>query len=83
LPLITRKWPLPILDAVADGPARFGEISARLSRITDRALAMGLKQLDGATLVTRRIEREYPPIARYAPTSRASGLLAPLADIAH
>jgi DNA-binding HxlR family transcriptional regulator len=82
LPLITRKWPLPILDAVADGPARFGEIGARLSRITDRALAMGLKQLDGATLVMRHIENDYPPVARYGPTSRASGLLAPLADIA-
>ena len=25
-PILLRKWPMPVLDALADGPARFGEI---------------------------------------------------------
>lgn len=53
-----RKWSMPVLDAVAEGPRRFGQIAERLGGITDRALAIALKDLSGSELVERR-EIEY------------------------
>jgi DNA-binding HxlR family transcriptional regulator len=81
LPLITRKWPLPVLDTLGAGTARFNEIARHLRVVTDRALAQSLKSLDAARLVERRVEGDYPPVSMYGATRRASGLIAPLAEI--
>jgi len=68
------KWSLPVVCCLGAGPARFGQLKARLPGITARALAQTLKQLDGATLVERidvTVEFSQP---RYALTRRAQRL---------
>ncbi len=45
-----RKWPLPVLCAVGEQPARYSEIRDQLPGITDRALAGALKQLQSGVL---------------------------------
>ena len=47
------KWSLPVVCCLGAGPARFGQLKARLPGITARALAQTLKQLDSAKLVER------------------------------
>jgi len=78
VPLILRKWPMPILDSLRSGPRRFGEMGKRLGSVTDRALAMGLKELGGAGLVERRVGREFPPQASYEATGRGWVLAEPV-----
>ena len=78
VPLILRKWPMPILDSLREGPRRFGEMGDRLGAVTDRALALGLKQLGGAGLVERRVERDFPPATVYSVTDRGIVLVEPV-----
>jgi DNA-binding HxlR family transcriptional regulator len=81
-PIVLRKWPMPVLDALDGSPARFGELGRRLHRITDRALAMSLRELAGVSLVGRSVVGGHPPISLYRPTRRAAALIGPMAEIA-
>ncbi len=45
--VLLRKWSLPILAALTQ-PARFSELRAALPGVTPRALALALKDLQGA-----------------------------------
>ena len=68
--VLLRKWSLPVLVALL-GSARFSELREALPGITARALALALKDLERAGLVTRRVEETYPPSTLYAATAEA------------
>jgi DNA-binding HxlR family transcriptional regulator len=74
-----RKWALPIVQALARKPLRFGEIKTAMGSATPRALSMALKDLIGSGLVERRVIDGFPPRSEYAMGQRAR-LLAPLLD---
>lgn len=67
-----RKWSMPTLWAVRNGPARFSEIGRRLHVVTDRALSMTLRELTEAELIARELVDARPPSSAYVPTE--SGL---------
>jgi DNA-binding HxlR family transcriptional regulator len=69
-----RKWALPIVDALARRPLRFGELKTALSSATARALSMSLKDLVARGLVSRRVIDGFPPRAEYALTEKARAL---------
>ena len=71
--VLLRKWSLPVLVALR-GNARFSELREALPGITARALALALKDLERAGLVTRRVEETYPPSTVYAATAEAARL---------
>jgi DNA-binding HxlR family transcriptional regulator len=71
--VLLRKWSLPVLFALR-GNARFSELREALPGITARALALALKDLERAGLVTRRVEETYPPSTVYAATAEAARL---------
>jgi DNA-binding HxlR family transcriptional regulator len=77
-----RKWPLPVLQAVGGGAARYGEVRRLLPFITDRSLAGALKELEQLGLVRRRVVREYPPVAEYEASPAAERILEPLDGMA-
>ncbi len=68
------KWTLPALHAIGRGPARFGEIASRLTGITDRALALSLRDLQHESLVLRDVHDGRPPFAAYNPSPNARRL---------
>jgi DNA-binding HxlR family transcriptional regulator len=74
-----KKWSLPVLVALAR-PARFSELRELLPRATARALALALKDLEGAGLVRRRVQDTYPPSTLYAATRRGERLRGALAS---
>lgn len=85
---IARKWSLPVLAALAAGDLRFAELAAHLPGASPRALALALRALAAAGLISRRVGVEHPPAVRYglaaggrrlAPALGA--LLAALADL--
>ncbi|MET0260336.1 MAG: winged helix-turn-helix transcriptional regulator [Gaiellaceae bacterium] len=71
--VLLRKWSLPVLFALR-GNTRFSELREALPGITARALALALKDLERAELVTRRVEETYPPSTVYAATAEAARL---------
>lgn len=66
-----RKWSLPILTALGDQPRRFSELSNSLPGTTNRALALALKDLESAGLITRTVTTDYPPASLYGVTPTA------------
>jgi len=72
-----KKWSMPAVFALADGPLRFSELRDRLEAISPRALALALKDLEAAGLVDRRVTGDYPPatIYRLAGTGRPLAVL--------
>ena len=67
-PLLLKKWPLPIVAATGRKQQRFGDLTARLPGITNRALALTLKDLQSHRWVERRLVDSYPPQPVYALT---------------
>jgi DNA-binding HxlR family transcriptional regulator len=76
---VPRKWSLPIVQALAKKPLRFGELKTALGGATPRALSMALKDVIGEGLVERRIIDGYPPRSEYALGQKARAL-SPLLD---
>lgn len=69
-----RKWSIPVALALSSGSARFNELRRTLPRLTARALASTLKELQGAGLVERMVGDEYPPATYYALTREGKRL---------
>ena len=65
LNLALRKWPMLVLTAIGRGGRRYNELKTMLPGVTARALALALKDLQAAGLVTRTVEHGYPPAAVY------------------
>jgi DNA-binding HxlR family transcriptional regulator len=74
-----RKWSMPVLCAAREA-RRFSELQEDLPPITARALALALKDLQGAGLLVREVEKTYPPRARYRAAGNASRGLVRLLD---
>ncbi len=68
-----RKWTIPVLAALEDG-MRYSEVRDSLHGITDRALAMTLKDLTAAGLVIRLVLDLRPPAVVYRRSERSRGL---------
>jgi DNA-binding HxlR family transcriptional regulator len=69
-----RKWSMPVVHALGRGPCRFSEVRALLPTVSPRALALALKDLQGAGLVDRTVTDDYPPATVYRLTRRARPL---------
>lgn len=80
-PLVRRKWTLPVLWAVGEGPARFTAVSRALSGATDRVVAGSLRELCDTRLLVRRIHDDFPPTSLYLPTRRGRCIAPILAEI--
>lgn len=73
-----RKWSMPVVAALADGPLRFSEIRTVLPGASSRALALALKDLEVAGLLVRTVTDDYPPATVYHLAAAAAPLVAPL-----
>ena len=60
-----KKWSMPVVFALGEGPMRFSELRERLEGISPRALTLALKDLEAAGLVDRRVTDDYPPSTVY------------------
>lgn len=74
-----RKWSMPVLYVVGDGPTRFSQIPRALRDATDRAVSLTLKDLSDVAMVARSIIEGPPAGTAYAATSRGGALL-PILD---
>lgn len=65
------RWILLLIDALLDGPRRFGELSDDIGGIAPNILSSRLKQLERDGVVVARPYQQRPP--RYAYELTASG----------
>jgi len=76
--IMSRKWSLPIVYALAVGAMRFSELRAIWPELTPRALAVTLKELQVAEVIERRVVDGYPPATQYLLTLKGKTLAASL-----
>ena len=76
--VIGRRWSSGILLAMSRGATRFTEIVVTVEGLSDRMLAVRLKELEHAGLIDRVVEPTTPVTVRYRLSSRGSDLLASL-----
>ncbi len=76
--LVGHKWSSAILLALARGADRFGEILRAVDGLSDRMLAVRLRELEESGLVDRIVEPTTPVSIHYRLTARGRDLLAAL-----
>jgi len=73
--LVGRRWSSSILFSLARGATRFGEVLVSVAGLSDRLLAVRLKELERAGLVDRVVEPTTPVTVRYGLTPRGRELM--------
>jgi DNA-binding HxlR family transcriptional regulator len=84
--LTGKKWTASILLAVRQGAERFSDIRDAVDGLSDRLLALRLRELEQHGLVQRSVIPTVPAQVRYNLTSAGDeliGILEPLVDWAH
>ena len=76
--LIGRRWSSAIMLGIARGAGRFSEILGSVGGLSDRMLALRLKELGRAGLIDRVVEPTTPVTVHYLLTARGRDLLAAL-----
>lgn len=70
-----RKWSMPVLHVIGEGPTRFSEVARALDGVTDRALSLTLRDLSGVAIVERNLVAGPPVRSTYAASNAGSTLL--------
>ena len=77
------RWSLLLIEALLEGPRRFGELSEAVAGIAPNILAERLRRLDGERVIRAVPYSERPPRFTYALTDEGlelAGVLRLLAD---
>lgn len=77
------RWSLLLIEALLDGPRRFGELAESVSGIAPNILSERLKRLEGERIVRATLYSERPPRFTYALSDEGlelAGVLRLLAD---
>ena len=75
LAILSGKWTPLIVEALADGPLRFGELARRVVGVTHKMLTQTLRELERDGLVTRTLGPANPVRVDYALTALGQELL--------
>jgi DNA-binding HxlR family transcriptional regulator len=74
LSLVGKRWTLPILVALLDGPARFSELARAVPGLSERVMSERLQELCEGGLVQRKIEPGPPLGTSYRLTAAGERL---------
>ncbi|GLJ60768.1 cinnamoyl ester hydrolase [Microbacterium barkeri] len=78
LDVVANKWAALAIGALADGPARFGELQRRLEGISPKVLTATLRRLETYGLVDRTVLPEVPLHVEYELTDVGHSALGPI-----
>ncbi|HXD70783.1 MAG TPA: helix-turn-helix domain-containing protein, partial [Gaiellales bacterium] len=65
LALVGDRWTLPVVEALLEGPRRFGELVERLKGIAPNILTDRLRSLERDGLLVARLYSHRPPRSTY------------------
>lgn len=74
-----RRWSMPVLYVVGEGPTRFSDVTHVLEGATDRAVSLALKDLSSVAIVRRELVPGPPIGTSYGATAVGARLL-PILD---
>jgi DNA-binding HxlR family transcriptional regulator len=72
------RWTVVLLEALAGGPRRFGELRAGVAGVSEKMLSQTLRSLERDGLVQRSVLPGVPPGVQYRLTGLGASLLEPL-----
>ena len=72
--IIGRRWTGAVLRALLAGPLRFSQIERAVHKISARALAQRLRELEATGLVARRVDTGIPVRVSYRLTEKGKAL---------
>lgn len=75
------KWKGLVLFMLQDGTLRFGELRRALPGISERVLALQLREMETSGLIHREIHPQVPPKVEYSLTEFGRSLNAALAPL--
>lgn len=78
LDVVGDRWTLLVIDALLDGPRRFGDLERELGGIATNVLAARLKRLEEEGLVVAEPYSERPPRVVYELSESGRALGGPL-----
>jgi DNA-binding HxlR family transcriptional regulator len=78
LDVVGDRWTLLVIDALLDGPRRFGELEEQIEGIASNVLAARLKRLEEQGLAVAEPYSERPPRYVYELTDAGRALTGPL-----
>ncbi|GAA3222488.1 helix-turn-helix domain-containing protein [Actinocorallia longicatena] len=81
LTALADKWTLLLVDALKDGPVRFGELRRRIGGITQKSLTSSLRGLERDGMVIRTIYPTIPPKVEYELSPLGRSVVALVAGI--
>jgi DNA-binding HxlR family transcriptional regulator len=73
-----RKWDVPVIMSLRDGPRRFCEIRRTLPYVSQRTLTFTLRGLERNGLISRRVTPTIPPRVDYELTALGKSLQRPV-----
>lgn len=77
------KWTVLIINRLAEGPMRFGELKRLIGGISQKMLTSTLRDLERDGFVNRTVTPSIPPRVDYELTELGRDLQVPLAAISH
>lgn len=75
------KWTLAILDAIAEGTHRPGQLERKLDGLTTKVLNERVRKLERYGIITKKSYPEIPPRVEYELTAQGTQLIQLLAGI--
>jgi DNA-binding HxlR family transcriptional regulator len=72
--LVGKRWTLPILAALLQGPARFSEVARAVPGLSERVMSERLQELCEAGVVERLVDPGPPLGTRYQLTPKGERL---------
>lgn len=81
LTLISARWTILLVGALAQRPHRFGELQSLVGGISAKSLTKTLRDLERDGMVHRAVFAEIPPRTEYSLTEFGETLIEPLATL--
>lgn len=73
--IVGNKWTPIVVYTLADKTLRFGEIAARIDKISRKVLTDQLKEMEAVGLINRESFAETPPRVEYSLTKKGMDLI--------
>jgi len=83
LGMVSKRWKPRILQELARGSCRFGDIRYALGPVSDKMLSSALAEMTADGLISRTSFGEVPPRVEYAMTLQGEALWAALQPLKH
>jgi DNA-binding HxlR family transcriptional regulator len=81
--IMSGKWKILIIKALAKGPVRYGELAKEIRPVSAKVLTQQLREMEEDGLITRTVFQEVPPHVEYSLSKMGASLATVLEMLRH